>query len=40
MDRQKVLGRALWLWVLGVFAAYMFQFRDFAGAVLDVLGLG
>ena len=40
MDRDKMLNRALWMWVLGVFAAYMIQFREFAGPLLDVLGLG
>ena len=39
MDRQKMLSRALWLWVIGVFAAYMVQFRDFAGPILNFLGL-
>ena len=39
MDRQTVLQRFLWLWVVGVFAAYMIQFRDFVGPILSVLGL-
>ena len=39
MDREKMLSRALWLWVVGTFAAYLIQFRDFARPILSVLGL-
>lgn len=38
MDRQTKLHLALWLWIIGVFAAYMAQFRDFIGPVLNSLG--
>jgi len=34
-----MLSRALWLWVLGVFAAYMIQYLDFVGPVLNALGI-
>ena len=37
MDRQKMLSRALWLWVLGVFAAYIIQFKGLAGPILNAL---
>ena len=37
MDRDKMLGRALWLWVIGVFAAYLIQFRELAGPILNAL---
>jgi hypothetical protein len=40
MDNRNLLSRALWLWVIGAFAAYMTQFRDFAGPILKILGLG
>jgi hypothetical protein len=40
MDKQKMLSRALWLWVVGGIAAYIVQFRDFAGPILNILGLG
>ena len=40
MDNRKMVNRALWLWVVGAFAAYMVQFRDFAGPILNILGLG
>ncbi len=40
MDNRKMVNWALWLWVVGAFAAYMVQFRDFAGPILNILGLG
>lgn len=39
MDKQKIGNWALWLWVLGVFAIYMFQYRDFIGPTLNALGI-
>jgi len=39
MDKKKIVRRALWLWVLGGFTTYMFQFRDFIAPVLNVLGI-
>jgi len=39
MDRQKLLQRFLWLWVVVVFTAYMIQFRGLAGPILSILGL-
>jgi hypothetical protein len=35
-----MLQRFLWLWVVAVFTGYMIQFRDFAGPILNILGLG
>ena len=40
MNKQKMLQRFLWLWVIGGFAGYIIQFRDFAGPILNILGLG
>ena len=40
MNKQKMLQRFLWLWVIAVFAAYIIQFRDFAGPILSILGFG
>ncbi len=40
VDKKSSLNGILWLWVIGAFGAYMFQFRDFAGPILDLLGLG
>ncbi len=40
MDREKMLSRALWLWVFGAFAAYMIQFRELAGPIFAALGFG
>ena len=39
MDRRKVLNGVFWLWVVGAFAAYMIQNRDFVRPVLSALGL-
>ena len=39
MDRQKVLNGVFWTWVVGAFAAYIFQYRDFVRPVLNVLGI-
>ena len=35
-DRRELL---IALWLFGVFAAYLWQFRDLVGPVLKVLGL-
>jgi len=40
MNKQKMVQRFLWLWVFAVFAAYIIQFRGFAGPILNILGLG
>jgi hypothetical protein len=39
MNRQTLLKRFLWMWVIGAFTAYMIQYRDLFGPVLNVLGL-
>jgi hypothetical protein len=39
MDRQKFLSGVAWLWVVGAFAAYMVQYRDFVRPVLGALGI-
>ena len=40
MDKKSFLNGILWFWVIGAFGAYVFQFRDFAGPILDLLGFG
>jgi hypothetical protein len=29
----------LWFWVVGIMTAYIYQFRNFVGPILDLLGL-
>ena len=29
----------LWLWVIGIFAAYMYQFLEFLPAILKLIGI-
>ena len=40
MDKQAIQRGVLWVWVIGAFGAYAFQFRDFVGPILDLLGFG
>jgi len=40
VGRQPLLNGILWLWVAGAMTAYIYQFRNFAGPLLDLLGLG
>lgn len=39
-DRTRgwIVGGLLWLWVAGVFAGWLWQFRDIANAFLQMLG--
>ena len=39
MDRNDAIQALLWLWVVGVLAVYVFQFRRLVGSVLALLGL-
>ena len=39
MDRKDLKTTLLWLWVVGVMAAYIYQFRGFAGPILELLEL-
>lgn len=34
------MSAGLWIWVVGVMAAYLFQFRNIAGRVIDILFAG
>jgi glycosyltransferase involved in cell wall biosynthesis len=36
---RSMVSMVLWLWVLGAFAAYLYQFRDLVGPILTTLGL-
>ena len=40
MDKKSFLNGILWFWVIAVFGAYVFQFHDFVGPILDLLGFG
>ena len=40
IERERSLSAFLWLWVATVLVAYLWQFRDLAGPILAVLGLG
>jgi len=35
----RIVPALLWLWIAVMFAAYLYQFREFIDPVLDVLGL-
>ena len=35
----RLTAALLWLWVAGVVAAYVFQFRHLARPILDAMGL-
>lgn len=39
MGRKDVKTIFLWLWVVGATAAYIYQFRNFVGPILDLVGL-
>jgi len=39
MDRNDMIQALLWLWVVGVLAVYVYQFRGFVGPILTLLGL-
>ncbi len=39
MDRNDTIQALLWLWVVGVLAVYVYQFRRFVGPILALLGL-
>jgi|APSaa5957512493_1039668.scaffolds.fasta_scaffold136065_2 hypothetical protein len=36
---RMALGLFLWVWVAGVFAAYVLQFRSLYSSILSLLGL-
>ncbi len=38
-NKDNVLNAFLWCWVAAGTVAYVFQFRDFVGPILDILGL-
>ena len=39
MDRNDTIQVLLWLWVAGVLAIYVYQFRSLVGPILTLLGL-
>lgn len=39
MDRNDMIQAMLWLWVVGVLAVYLYQFRGLIGPILTLLGL-
>ncbi len=39
MDRNDTIQVLLWLWVIGVLAVYVYQFRRLVGPILALLGL-
>ena len=39
MERNDTIQALLWLWVVGVVAVYVYQFRSLVGPILAVLGL-
>lgn len=39
MDRNDMIQAMLWLWVAGVLAVYVYQFRGLVGPILTLLGL-
>ena len=38
-EPAPILGVALWIWVAGSLAAYLFQFRDLLAPILSLLKL-
>ncbi len=36
---RRAVSMVLWLWVLGAFAVYLYQFRDLVGPIVAALGL-
>jgi len=38
MNKTGLKTALLWLWVVAITAAYIHQFRDLTGAVLNLLG--
>ncbi len=38
MDRDKYIDAFLWAWVIGVTAAYTYQFKSFVRPILNLLG--
>ena len=39
MDRNDMIQAMLWLWVVGVLAAYLYQFRGFVDPLMQTLGV-
>ena len=39
MGRNDMIQALLWLWVVGVLAVYLYQFRGLAGPILVLLGI-
>ena len=39
IERERALSLISWAWVVAVFAAYVYQFRDLIGPVLGALGV-
>ncbi len=40
MGRDRILAAVLWLWVIGAMAAYLWQFRNLFGPVLEAVSGG
>lgn len=38
MTKKDVENTLLWVWVAGVMAAYVYQFKGFIGPLLNLLG--
>ena len=39
MDKKDLTATLLWLWVAAITAAYVYQFKGFAGPILELLGM-
>ena len=37
---SKTNRTLIWVWVVVIFAIYVYQFRDFAAPIMKLLGLG
>jgi len=38
-NRDKIFDAVLWLWVMGVMAVYVYQFKGFVRPILSLLGV-
>ena len=38
MNKDKFIDAVLWVWVVGVMAAYIYQFKGFVRPILNLLG--
>jgi hypothetical protein len=40
MTHIKTINWFLWIWIIGAFVAYLWQFENLISPILDLFGLG